>query len=216
MVPKAAARFLLKLALIYALLMLPMTGLDVAYAKGYRLAAQALYGSFGHAGVVSFAPDDHRETTVVSLANTLTGSRATTAIYIRRSAYASSALVIALVASSPVPFRRKLKASGTGFLIVNAYCLGMLGAVLLFHYASPGPIRQYEVTGFSKQLLILVKRLAALSSAYTMAAIITWLGVTFRQADWSRLQGALRPATPVDAKIDREDGCPPSTGEPSA
>lgn len=75
MVPKAAARLLLKLALIYALLMLPMTGLDVAYAKGYRLAAQALYGSFGHAGVVSFAPDDRRETTVVSLANTLTGSR---------------------------------------------------------------------------------------------------------------------------------------------
>ena len=95
--------------------------------------------------------------------------------------------MIALVASSPVPFRRKLKATGTGFLIVNAYCLAMLGVVLLFHYASPGPMRQYEVTGFSKQLLILLKRLAALGSAYYMAAIITWLGVTFRQADWSRL-----------------------------
>jgi hypothetical protein len=206
MARRAAAWFLLKFALIYAVLMLPMTGLDVAYADAYRLAAQTLYGSFGHAGVVSFAPSGRPEMTAVSLSNTLTGSRADTEMYTRRSAYASSALVIALVASSPVPFSRKLTASGAGLLIVNAYCLCMLGVVILFHYASAGPIAQFEVTGASERLLILLKRLAALSPAYPMAAIVIWLGVTFRQADWSRLQDLLRPSTPVDAKSDEEDG----------
>jgi hypothetical protein len=142
--PRSIAAFSLKLTLVYVLLVAPWPGLIEGYGWFYGSAVRGLYGSSGPERTVEvrrFRPDQPLTATVMDTEIVVsTGVNAAPdgtrpALQIVRSsrdtAYLPTALVLALVAATPMPRSRKWGALFWGLLIVSWYVV--LAPGLMIH-----------------------------------------------------------------------------------
>jgi hypothetical protein len=197
-------RFLLAAALLFA----PWPGWDAAYGRLLRATAQAVLGSFGSKGVVLFQPNDERDD-ALNDTKVFLGHRdqigrggnmpaATVKFSSRYVAYVPTALLVALVIASPVPWRRRLAALAGGLALAHAFVAGVLAVMIVRQYADSPDLLLFQFGPAERRV---VKALYEVFVGYLGASyavpVLLWIAVTFRREDWTRLFG--QPGAPAAA-----------------
>ncbi len=181
------AGFLVRVIVLYGVLMAPWPGLSEGYAAFYRGCAGVFLSSFPGGGVVRFEPlsppDGVRDTQIVCskrgsqvVASMPTGSR-----YGGR---APTALLVALVLATPIPWSRRCLGLFFGLLLVNIYVGWRISLNLLDFYTAPHSLALYEIGPFFKPVLSATKEFVAggITGAY-FPPIFIWILVSLRRTD---------------------------------
>ncbi len=195
---RPVARFFVRLAVVYGLLIMPWPGVDRAYVAFFRASGNLLFHSTGPAGIVRFereSPPGNPWATKITLKNLRTGAEAHIDRANARHAYLTCALVTALIVATPVPWSRKWRSLLLGLLLANAVVsFGMwLGIMEIF--CGPPPLAQYVPSPFWRSVLNAAVSILTVSPEVPFALpVLIWPLVTIRSSDVSRWlgQGELR------------------------
>jgi hypothetical protein len=186
--------FFLPVIFIYAALMIPWPGVAPRVLGFYHGVANLVYGSMG-AGTAVFGPNQtdaeaadtevtlRRPVTIDGRTMRLKGSMAFNA----RSRYlAPPALVLALTLSTPIAWRRRWKAIVLGQIVIHT----ILAVTMWILLRTSLGVMHPEPTAFQTWAHKLAEDVFSRSLALPFfLAIITWVLVSFRRGDWSRLIG---------------------------
>ena len=195
--------FLGRFLLVFALLVAPWPGWTEAYARVLRKAAKAVYGSFGSKGVVVFRPNpegDRTMDTVIYVGNRERlnarqgGEAARFTFNSREVAYFPTALVIALVLATGLPWRRRAWALGWALVGIHLFVVGLLG-LMIFQTVDTHPwlgLFQLPLLG-GKIVSILCEILLTYSGATLAVTVLIWILATFRRDEWIGLLGETLP-----------------------
>ena len=197
--------FLGRFLLVFALLAAPWPGWPEAYARGLRQAAQAVYGSFGSQGVVVFRPNPEKDRTldtIIYVGNRdrldarQGGPAACFTFNSRGVAYLPTALVIALVLATGLPWRRRAGALGWALVWMHLFIAGLLG-LMLFKIVDTHPwLGLFQLPLLGRQMVsILHEILLTYSGARSAVAVLIWILATFRRDEWIGLLGEAQPTT---------------------
>ena len=190
--PKRISGFICRLLVFYLLLAAPWPGLNDAYARLYCAAANVMFGSVGSGLIVQFKPlpEPQGDMDVEIDMRQVGSSRGLRAPHNVRSAYLSTAEVIALILATPIPWSRRWKALVWGLVCVNLLVVLRMAVImlegLLAHPAwtviSLGP------TG-TKILSTAAGVLAVSPMLLFVLPVLIWVLVTFRRGDFAMLVG---------------------------
>lgn len=203
---RRALRPILKFAgafvLIMGLLAVPWPGVQETYSAAFRKVAGWVFGSLGPKAVVLFSPLPIKKSSSVDISMNVgdrtmvekDGSLPTVnqIFSTRYVAYLPTALLVALVLSTPLPCRRRLGALAGGLILIHLF-IGfeiLLMILYLFNHTEWLPL--FGLGGFGVGILdalwnIFIYQIAA---RFFLVAMI-WILVTFRAGD---LQQMLQPA----------------------
>ena len=129
-IPGPTLGFLLRFVVVFGLLIAPWPGWNEGYAQYFRAFGQWTFGQDNGPRVVIFAADDQAGSTLdtrISLGNRELldangkGLIKRTEINTRSIGWVPTALTIALVAATPVPWRRRVLALAAGLLLVHVF-----------------------------------------------------------------------------------------------
>lgn len=185
---KKTAGFFLRLVLFYGLLVAPWPGLREAYARGYRAAGNALFGSFGSDGVVRFEPlSKGREQmdTEIGIGNLRTRPAPKFAQHSTRlTGYLPTAEVVALILATPIPWSRRWKALLWGLLLANGLVALRVTILLLYGFSGDHPCALYSPGPFWSEVLAGAHSVMVVWVSFTyVAPVFIWIVVTFRRGD---------------------------------
>lgn len=188
---RVVAVFFLRLAVLYALLMVPWPGLRGAYGVYFRACADLAYRSIGSDGIVRFlplSPPTEDGDTKMKLGNRKTRAVRRIGIDSRRIGYTPTAFLIALILATPVVWTRRGKALVGGLILIHVYMILVLGVLLLKWFSADHPVALLEFTPFWRQLLLNAVEVIVFSP-FTWVAVPTavWILVTFTRDDWQKL-----------------------------
>lgn len=195
---RTVLRFAAWFTLVIALLIAPWPRVDMGYAKALRVAGEWVFGKFGAKGIVVFRANDEAADTFydtkIFLGNRDMlkpgGKLETVSVRFstRYTGYLPAALVVALIAATPVKWRRRLWALGWGLLSVNCFVAFVLFIMILNQYSESGAIGLYQLTGLSKKLVRAANEIfVGYIGAYFAVPVFIWIAVTFRREDWTTL-----------------------------
>jgi hypothetical protein len=187
---KTLLMFLLKALVFYTLLSLPISAYDEAYGNFYRKLSDQCFGHFRGSGFAKFNSMKDPAMTHVNVGNYALklpdGSFDTAAIDIntRILGYIPTILFISLVLASPVPWKRRLVALGTGMILVMLLVIFKHWISLLWLCEENAWLKLTNFTGFSKTVLTFTNTFIS-SSSFTVPYFVVgiWLLVTFRLDD---------------------------------
>jgi hypothetical protein len=166
-----------------------------SYSKFYRSGASVLFAKFGSNGVVQFLRSDNDlEDINIILCNRAQVDSDTNTIAAyqvphssRYHGYYCTVLLIALIAATPLPLKRKSLAVVWGMLLVHAFiALKML--ILIVNAFSTEPLCLFELSAFFEQMLAIVTKVFVtyITPSFTVSVII-WIVVSFRREDWLKM-----------------------------
>jgi len=190
---KPISFFLLKAALIYAVLMIPWPGVREGYRAGFRAVGNVMFSSLkGGMASVRFEPygepDPHKDTELVLRKPPRSGR---TEIGVDYLSYRPTAFLVALVLATPVPWRRRSLALLVGLVFINLF-IAFRVWLRVFDALSDGNVLSvYALSEFWKNVVrmgvtVLVR---APVPTYIVPAFV-WLLVSFRRGDLQALAGA--------------------------
>ncbi len=220
MVPrKLIAVFFLKLLVVYGLLMAPWPGLQDAYRRFFHITAQTTFGSFGSQGTVEFRPiyDDDTEGNDLGAILEKKGVKGVAAIAMRTRfvGYISTAVIIALVLATPIPWRRRARALLLGLVLVHLFIAVKLVFWLLDGYTEPGhPLALYAPSPFWKSVIHETNLELTLAPATSyIVPVFIWIVATFTRKELARLPEWAGFSVSREAPAPAEEG---STSAPSS
>ncbi len=201
--------FLLKALVICLVLAMPLKSFDEAYGKFYRALNSKLLGKIQTGGFVRYSPGKKAYLTHVNIWNQKQVKpngkvdSAKADVNTRYRGYLPTVLLIALVLASPVPWRRRLLALFTGFILVTLLVLfkAWLGIAEICRENQWLDLVHYS--GFREWLFELSSRIFFQSTGTVFYFVVAiWVLVTFRKNDL-QLMGRLithgnNPAKHVD------------------
>lgn len=198
------ARFLTIAVAYYLLLVIvaPRLGAHHVYAILFRRGAEWLFADFGTDGIVRFTPlesaKDDKDTRV-HLAKRGLPQSIDIAQSSRRTGYIPTAIVIALVLATPVPWSRRWRALCWGLAAVSSFVALRLATTLLHWFSEPYPFRLYEPGPFWHKTISAVWELmvVAPTCSFVVPPLI-WVLVTLRKNDITRIASgsATKPPQP--------------------
>jgi hypothetical protein len=201
---KRIVSFLLWFALIYGLL----TGLWFSwgeyYAKGFIIAGDTVFSSFGSKGIVRFfsfqskTPQTEYHDVTILLANQETvdtpqnGKKVPVQwlfISSRDIGYTSTILLIALILATPIRWLRKGWSLLGGMILIHVFIAFKLTILLLLVFSTSEQVAVMSLSSFWQSVLKATYEIfiANLSVSYVVPVFI-WILVTFRRSDWQRLE----------------------------
>ncbi len=191
--------FLLKAVVLYGLLSAPLAFYDEAYGDFYRKVADQCFGHFRGPGFAKFNEMKDPAMTHTNIGNyTLAladGSFDTAAVDIntRILGYLPTILLISLVLASPVPWRRKLFALATGFVLVMLLIIFKHWISILYQCEQNPWLKLTNFTGTGKKIFDFTNAFISTSS-FTVPYFVVgiWLLVTFRMEDLKAYTGKTR------------------------
>ena len=197
-------RFLGGFVLAIAVLLAPWPGREEAYAKALRATGEFLFHNFGAKGLVRFRPNDEpratRHDTKIFLAHRDQVRRdgSTNAVFVQfhahQTGYVPTALVVALVLATPIPWRRRLGALLWGLLWVHGFIVFVLGLMILHQFALSAALGLYQWTGLGgKVLRAIYEVFVGYGGIYFAMPVLIWIAVAFRRDDWEKLLGPKPP-----------------------
>ena len=202
-VPRPLGRSLLLFLLLFAVLIFPWPGFDQAYGSYFRGFGTFFLGRDGPGEFLRFDPymlvhDFTTLNTQITLGNEERASpdghfpAAQTSLDTRSIGWVPTALTIALIGASPVPWRRKVGALIAGVVLVHLLILFTLESWIWSQSSGLGlahlsPFAQSVADGLSYTF---VNQMGVSFSA----PVVIWLLTTFRREDAARLFG--RPGRP--------------------
>jgi len=187
--------------LVFTLLMSPWSGFKEGYAAGFRTVGNIAFTSFGSTGRVRFEPSsegDRRHDTVLILINTATGVGSQAPTSSRFMGYVPTALVLALVLATPLPWRRRLTAAAWGLLWVNLFVLFRLLLSLLNDFQGAAPSDLYSLGPMAAKCLYFAYLVLAGSAAGAfIVPVLIAASVCFHGGAWSGFVSGDRNAASV-------------------
>lgn len=195
--------FFLRLIVLYGLLIAPWPGLDRAYLACFRAAGNTLFGTFHSAGSVRFVEDPHPSVKwPTRMIYRKRGARGEgRGRYDTRQGYLATALAMALIAATPVPWSRRWKALFWGFLLANGFVALRVYLGLLDLYSEADPVALFHFSPFWKRALGLVVRITTVSPEFTFVVpVFIWVIVTLRRRDFERWRDGGARGTPAPGR----------------
>lgn len=188
---KGVARFLARLVLTYALLVVAPPLLQPACVPLYRFGGELLFGAFGSDGVVQFRPHpidgDYNNTAVIVSNRLIPGATAAMQSSSRYIWYLPATTLGALIVATPLPWRRRCTALLWRIPLLGVFAAFRLGTGLLNAFSDDTPFRTVVLSRWLKQtLLFLVK--AFWASRFTCTLVVPaviWFIVTHRKGVWA-------------------------------
>jgi hypothetical protein len=199
-------RFLARLLLIYGALAALWLIADGAYRTGFCAAGNVLFGSFGAGGSATFqaspANKSDLDVEMILRSQRAPGSEGRAPISSYYVGYVPMISLLALVAATPINWRRRAQAMCFGVLLVHIFAWVYLACVLLHHFNEETPIRVFHLSSVIGNLVGFIRLGVAPSVFYCLVpSVIAWILVTFRREDVAWLDGVRhrRPAPEAGA-----------------
>jgi hypothetical protein len=195
---KVILLFFVKIALFYALFLIPWPGVREAYATLFRAGGNLLFRTIGEHGRVYFEPMEITGSlfsaydTNVRIENRQKGIRgAIPGINTRLMGYLPTAFGVGLILATPVPWRRRLVALCLGVALISAFLALELWLVLLSTLSNPREFNLVALPPWGRTLLGAVLRVVHSSpvTAYVVPVVV-WAIVVIRRSDLRRWSGA--------------------------
>jgi hypothetical protein len=205
MVPRSRIlRFACVFALVYGVLIAPWPGWNAAYGRGLRLLCRSTLGVQNENSIVTFraAPKGMPLDTEIVIADPhrLDSRGGGPALVLgfdsRGVGWVPTALLAALVLSTPVPWRRRMGALVVGEIAVNLYVLLTLKIYIwseVLHRGETADSFLVRLAGGLEQTLV------TQLGASIVIPVIIWFAVTFRAPDFAELSRLLRSTGAGDA-----------------
>jgi hypothetical protein len=208
---RPAATFVARFVAVYAILMAAWPGLSAGYGSIYRAAADLLFGSRGPTHSVRIARVDpgrsrdatwQRDTVIVlEIAGESVGHRPIPAFATERSRYTGyvpTAIAVALVAATAVPWRRRALASLLAIALMSAFAALAVAAWIHGWFLLQESL--YRAEASPRWSLVSRSALALLEidgsmGPYYVAPVLVWLLLAVRG-----LPGAPAHARPRSAR----------------
>ena len=199
--PRSIAIFSLRFTIVYVLLAAPWPGLVEAYGKLYGSAVRGLFGSSGWQRSVEvrrFKPDQPLTATVmdteilVSTGATASRGGMRPALQIIRSSrdtgYLPTALVLSLIAATPLARSRKRDALIWGFIFVSWY-VALVPGLMIHDWIFQEEARLASDAGVSplRGVLHMASRISQWMGAYFVLPVLLWLLLIFDRERWGRV-----------------------------
>ena len=191
--------FLCRFVLVFGLLTAPWPGWPETYARCLRKCATAVSGAFGSKGIVKFAPNPAGARTVDTiicvrnrekLGANESGPMGFHEFDCRVGAYFPTALVIALVLATRISWRRRLSALAWGLVWIHVLIAFLLGLMIVLTICDLPSLGLFVLSPFwRKTVSFWYGIFVALLGGRFAAAVLIWIGVTFRRDDWINLLG---------------------------
>ena len=187
---KTLLLFLLKAALIYGLLAIPLSFYDETYGKFYRACGKTLFDTFRGDGFAKFEDGPAREITQVGIGNYAlvrpdnTAMVFAFAINTRYLGYLPTILLICLILASPVPWKRKIVALMIGFLLVTCLIMFKQWIELLVICEQNSWLKLTDFSPTQKKMLDFGNKVLSKNSSTILYFVVAiWLLITFRLDD---------------------------------
>ena len=212
--PSRILRFTGAFVLSYGLLIVPWHGWNALYGAFFRALGESVYGTEGPAGILHFrqAPAGWLlDTQVVMSDPRLLDASGRGPLHVlgldsRGVGWVPTALLVALVISTPVAIARRLWALLKGLLLMNAYLLLTIGVHILSQRQKPGPMGGIELNPVCRALVDgLEDTLVTQVGASIVIPVVLWCLVCFKA---SELLGAASVfgSAPAVAKVPPDPG----------
>ena len=194
---RSIAGFVVRFALVYAILMAPWPGLAAAYGSFYSAAGELLFGSKQSESSVRFvrvdparSPDPTwQQDTMILLAirGEPVGHRTVPPFGTQRSSrytgYVPTAILIALVLATPIPWRRRAYALVLGVVLVSAFAALMVAAWIHgWFLLQESIVRSEHSAGWSllARGAMSLLEIDSYMGPYYVAPVLVWLLVVAR------------------------------------
>jgi hypothetical protein len=209
---RQVAGFGFRAVLLYGLLMVPWPGVIEAYGTFYRVAVQ--FGAVWAAQETSvrvrrFRPNVPLTATVMDtvVLHRIPGSEdesletAMRSLRSSRSAgYMPTALALALILATPVPWRRRAWALGLGFLLMTAFVSIMPAFQIYEDFEVERSHFLIEKLPWLeapwRAFLRVLTRCSLSMVTYYIVPVLLWFGLVFRREDWQPLLERLAAGVP--------------------
>lgn len=207
--PRSIALFSLRFAIVYLLLAVPWPGLVEGYGKVYRSALSGLFDSSGRwrsVEVRRFRPGQPLTANVMDTEIVVSGRRTLRngrrpALQIIRSSrdtgYLPTALVLSLIAATPMARSRKGVALVMGFVFVCWY-VALVPGLMIYDWFFQEEVRlgaDASVLPWGS-VLHMASEISQWMGAYFVLPVLIWLVLIFDRERWYRV---IRAVTPEDA-----------------
>ena len=183
--------FVVRVVVLYALLMLAWLVVGNAYAAGFRTGCAMLFGSFGSQWTIRYEPipdaSKYADTDVL-MKNARAGVEGSKTVSARYRGYVPTAVLIALVLSTPLPWPRRWRALLWGLLLINAIIPLREFLVLLETLSGDEGPGFFQFSAPVKAVLHVVTETISKSTiSHFVIAVVVWIPATFRKGDWAAL-----------------------------
>jgi hypothetical protein len=198
--------FLLKFAVVYIVLLLPPV--RALYTKAFLATGNKVFRYVDEKGVTVFRYNESETNPdIIAEIRLMNKDRLAEAkakgikiiydygrVACNWFAYLMLAYLIALIAATPVGWKRKLWALATGLTLSYIYYLVMIWVLLLYKFNQNPQLQVLELKGFKKTLVdILYPVLVSNPGTTVFVALFIYALVVFRKADLERLKATLFP-----------------------
>ena len=177
--------FAIRLAIGYALLVVPWPGLNDIYATAFRACGNVLFASFGPSGSVRFVAADPTENKWDTETHLYRQGRADywrIGQNSRYTGYLPTITLIVLVLATPVTWSRRGTALFWGLLLVHGFVAIRLAVSLMYGFRSIGLFIYGPTINRAVDITYEVVAISTVTS-HVIPALI-WVLVMFRRSDW--------------------------------
>ena len=188
--------FFVRLCLLYGLLIIPWPGFNEAYGRYFSELGNIVFDRDDGKRIVRFEAEDvHHGVTSLNAKVTLgnrdlmdaTGHGPAHAVDFdtRSIGWVPTALTMALILATPVPWKRRLMAFGFGFLLIHLF---ILFSIQTWIWNESTELSLVDVNQFGKMLIDGLEYTTITQMGISFfAPILIWLLVTFRRSDMALL-----------------------------
>jgi hypothetical protein len=189
--PRQVGGFFLRLLLVYGFFSVPWPGVEAGYATLFRGGGNLILREFGSRGLVHFQPLQPPErwwdTEMRLSIRNQAGSKGVR-FSSRYGGYMPTAVVVAFILSTSLPWARRLWALLWGVVLVNLFVLGRVVLLLLFAFRGDPHGGLYVLSpGVAKALAVTVDFVSVSPVISCVVPAIIWMLVAFRRGDWSTI-----------------------------
>ena len=179
--------FVCRFVLVYALLAIPWPGLNTAYGHYFRALGRMVFGDNDRRELSFEAPGENErhlhDTRIVIVNRALMhadGSGPVRNLDMNASGFSrATALLLALIFATPIPWRRRVWAMVWGLLWIHAFILLFLGFCIWNESAEIGLV---TLSPFWKSFANGLKE-AVIAQLSLAISVLIWILVTFRRGD---------------------------------
>ncbi len=195
---RVVIQFFLIAVCAYVLLIVRWPGVRETYRDAYLSVGRTLFARFGDGGLVNFKPlaGDPMNDAVIEMGRRGVTSGQSVQVHTGRIAYTPTALVLALIVATPIPWRRKGWGLLWGLILVNLFTVARIWSLLTYSYCRDVPYRLYDPSPFWAKLLTGFHEFFFVAPTCTfLVPAFIWVLVSLRREDLARIKAGVRSLT---------------------
>jgi hypothetical protein len=205
--PKQIAWFFIQASLIYLLLIPMWPGLHTGYGTVVRAGCTVITGEIGSTARVTLLPLAADKIDLRFGLEKRAYHRSGIGLSSRNIGYLPMALLLALVLSTPIPWKRRIKALLWSVMLFHVIMAFRIAFSVYSQFVTNEKLALIQLGTFWKYLVFYLDHLMvnSVTTSFTISLII-WMVVSFRRDDWTAIaQSIERVRTPPSETVKPED-----------